>query len=154
MSEPSLKKQITAYLAKANMMQLATANGDKPWICNVWFAADKDLNIYWISSSNRRHSIELSDNPHVAAAICTVREPSEGDNGAIQLEGLAHEVSDSNEINHAMDLYVERGFFTKQQVEDFMANPEFPHRFYRIKPTRIVYYDANQDISTREYVVN
>jgi len=50
-------------------MQLATALDNQPWVCSVWFAADKDLNIYWFSSTTRRHSGEVLKNKKVAAAI-------------------------------------------------------------------------------------
>lgn len=154
MTDDELQHRVRAYLSTAKMMQLATARNDSPWVCNVWFASDDDLNIYWISSTKRRHSNEIADNPRVAAAICMVHEPSEGDMGALQLEGHAQEVSGAEEINHAMNLYVKRKIFTEQQVLDFMDNPDFPHRFYRLKPKRFVYFDPTKEISTLEYIVD
>lgn len=120
------------------MMQLATASPDgRPWICNVWFAADKDMNIYWISSTNRRHSIEIAANPRVAASICLVREPSESDRGALQIEGTAEQVTNPLEIARALKLYASRGIFSVKQVKSFMADLKYPHRFYRINPKTI-----------------
>ncbi len=87
--EKRLEKLITDYLEKAKMMHLATVGGDgRPWTCNVWFAADKDLNIYWFSSVTRRHSEEVMKNPHVAAAICLPQTPADKPRG-LQLEGTA-----------------------------------------------------------------
>lgn len=126
-----IKKDIEKYLEEARMMQLATARDNQPWVCNVWTAVDKDLNIYWISASTRRHSEEIKDNEHVAASFCLVREPSETARGALQLEGTAHEVKNALEIAKALKLYVARGIFTVDQVKKFMKSLDMPHKFYK-----------------------
>lgn len=146
MQEPDLKTAINSYLKSAKMMQLATASPDgHPWVCNVWFAADKDMNIYWISSTNRRHSIEIANNPHVAASICLVNQPSESDYGALQIEGIAEQVSKPLEMAKALKLYASRGIFSAKQVREFMADLEYPHRFYRLKPETIsMFRDGKQ----------
>ncbi len=132
------KEQIQAYLAEAKMMQLATATNDgKPWVCNVWFAADDAMNIYWISSTNRRHSQEIAKNSQVAASMCLVREPNESDKGALQVEGIAEQVTSPVEIAKALKLYAARGIFTAKQVKSFMADLEYPHKFYKIRPATI-----------------
>jgi nitroimidazol reductase NimA-like FMN-containing flavoprotein (pyridoxamine 5'-phosphate oxidase superfamily) len=143
-----MKEDIKAYLDEAKMMQLATSRDNKPWICNVWSAVDKDLNIYWISATTRRHSGEIKDNEYVAASFCLVRDPSETSRGAIQLEGVAHEVTNPLEIAKALKLYVACGIFSLEQVKKFMADLKYPHRFYRIEPKRIVLFDG----SAKEYI--
>ncbi|QQS18107.1 pyridoxamine 5'-phosphate oxidase family protein [Candidatus Saccharibacteria bacterium] len=113
-------------------MQLATVGKDgKPWVCNVWFAADKDQNIYWFSATTRRHSIEVMQNPHVAASICLPQTPADKPRG-LQLEGTAEQLTNPKDIAVAMKHYVGRVFSLKQ-VKDFMAHLDRPHRFYRIK---------------------
>ena len=70
MADNKLRKLIVAYLQEAKMMQLATVGADgRPWVCNVWFAVDKDLNVYWFSATTRRHSKEILQNSHVAVAM-------------------------------------------------------------------------------------
>lgn len=121
------------------MMQLATVANGKPWVCNVWFAADDDLNIYWFSSTSRRHSLEVANDPHVAAAICLPQTPSHTPRG-VQLEGVAELLTKPGDVAKAMRHYVGR-VFTLKQTKDFMAMAASPHRFYRIKPTSIVLFD-------------
>lgn len=149
MSDPNLAQDIRNYLDEAKMMQLATSDGKQPWICNVWFVADKGMNIYWISSTKRRHSEELAKNPQVAASFCIPSDPRDSDKGALQLEGIASEVTSPAELAKALKLYVRRGFFSLTQVKKFMANLDHPHRFYKISPTRIVYFGK----SSREYIL-
>lgn len=146
MQKTDLKTAINSYLKNAKMMQLATVSpGGKPWVCNVWFAADRNMNIYWISSTNRRHSIEIANNPHVAASICLVNDPGESDRGALQIEGIAEQVSKPLEMAKALKLYASRGIFSAKQVREFMADLEYPHRFYRLKPETIsMFRDGKQ----------
>ncbi len=149
MSDSNVRQHILDYLGEAKMMQLATSDGKSPWVCNVWFASDAHMSIYWISSTKRRHSEELSRNPRVAASICIPREPSESDKGALQIEGIATEVTSPAELAKALKLYVSRGFFTLAQVKKFMANLDHPHRFYKITPERIVYFGKGSE----EYIL-
>ena len=139
-TQPNLKGVITDYLNEAIMMQLATVADSKPWICNVWFAADEDLNIYWISSTTRRHSAEVANNPNVAAAICLPQTPADVPRG-IQLEGIAEELTNPSDIETAIKYFAGR-IFSPEQIKNFMSNPERPHMFYRIKPSKIMLMDA------------
>lgn len=135
-----VKKLLKEYLKEAKMMQLATVSKGKPWICNVWFAADKDLNIYWFSATNRRHSEEVAKDPHVAAAICLPQKPG-GSARGVQLEGTAELLTSPKDVAVAMRYYVGK-IFTIKQVKLFMAHIDRPHRFYRIKPTKYVLFDT------------
>lgn len=138
--QEKIKEIIRAYLKEAKMMQLATVHRGKPWVCNVWFAADKELNIYWFSSITRRHSQEVMNNPHVATAICLPLTPADPARG-IQLEGTAEVLTKPTDIAIAMKHYVGRVFNLKQ-VKQFMNNLDRPHKFYRIKPTKFVLFDV------------
>lgn len=135
-----MRQLILDYLGEAKMMQLATVHDGKPWVCNVWFVSDKNMNTYWISSSNRRHSKEIATNPYVAASICIPREPSEGKKGALQIEGLAREVTKPSEVAKALKLYITQGFFSLSQVKRFMADAHNPHKFFVLEPQRIVHF--------------
>lgn len=135
-----LKEIIEEYLKEAKLMQLATSIDNQPWICSVWFVADKDLNIYWISSTTRRHSDEVYKNPKVAAAIVLPQTPKNSPRG-LQLEGIAEPVTDKVTLSKVILLYAGR-IFTVQQIKQFMENKEKPHKFYKIKPTRFVLFDA------------
>ena len=129
-----LRKLIVDYLKKAKLMQLATSVNGQPWVCSVWFASDEDLNIYWFSSTTRRHSGEILKNKKVAAAIVLPHTPTDPPRG-LQLQGLA-EV-----LETAIYVYKDR-IFPLETIKDLMQNKEKPHKFYRIKPTQFVLFDA------------
>lgn len=152
--EPDLRKLIVGYLKEAKLMQLATAVDNQPWVASVWFAADENLNIYWISSTTRRHSDEVSKNQKVAAGIVLPHTPQDTARG-IQLQGIAEPLTNKEEIEKAISLFENR-IFTREKIQQFMGSSDFPHRFYKITPTKFVLFDAVNfpDKSRQEYEVN
>ena len=149
--DKNLKKLIQDYLQEAKLMQLATVVENQPWASSVWFAADNDLNIYWISSITRRHSQEVLKNKKVAAAICLPQSPKDTPRG-LQLEGTAELLTDKKSIVKAIFLFAGR-IFTKTQIKQFMKDKNHPHRFYKITPTQFVLFDSLNfpDDSRQEY---
>lgn len=147
---------IREYLknSKTKMLQLATSKDNQPWLCNVWFAADEDLNIYWFSSTTRRHSQEVAANSKVAGTIC---DPQNQDDTpmAIQFQGMAELLTDEADIAKARSVYEGR-IFDAEAIDKYMANPDFPHRFYRITVELFVLFDPVHfpDISRREWKPN
>jgi len=94
------KKLILDHLKNANVMQLATAQNNQPWVCNVHFYTDEHLNLYWLSEPGRRHSQDIAANPKVAVAVLVSEEmPLIG----VQLEGDAEQcdAADYVEVLHA-----------------------------------------------------
>lgn len=146
-----LRQLIRDCLSEAKLMQLATSTGDQPWVCNVWFAADDDMNIYWFSSTTRRHSDEVLKNEKVAGAMALPVSPQDKGRG-LQFEGIAEILTEEKDIAAARAVYTDR-IFSKEQIDTFMALPDRPHRFYRIRPTRFVLFDTVNfpDNSRQEY---
>ena len=62
----NIEESIKAYVGQANIMQLGTSENDQPWICTLHFYSDADLNFYWCSTTDRRHSKELAHNSKAA----------------------------------------------------------------------------------------
>lgn len=135
-----LKKLIEDYLKEAKLMQLATAIDNQPWVCNVWFAANDELNIYWFSSTTRRHSHEVLENQKVAAAIAMPQAPNDAPRG-LQLSGIAEMLIRQEDIDKAIAVY-EGKIFSREKIKELMSHKERPHAFYRIKPSRFVLFDA------------
>src|ERR1043166_8172602 len=88
---------VREYLKEAKLMQLATTVESQPWVCSVWFAADDDFNIYWFSSTTRRHSKEVKKNPKVAAAFALPHTPQAPPRG-LQVQGIAEELTNEDDI--------------------------------------------------------
>jgi len=64
-----VEKIIRDYIPSVIHLSLATCVDNKPWVCEVHFAYDEDLNLYFRSLTTRRHSQEIAKNPQVAGNI-------------------------------------------------------------------------------------
>lgn len=147
----NLRELIEAYLDQAKLMQLATSVNDQPWVCHVWFAADKDLNIYFISSTTRRHSGEILQNNKVGGAVVLPQSPTDAPRG-LQFQGTVETLENPQDIEKAMSFYAGR-IFPEEQIKEFMQDEEHPHKFYKIKPSQFILFDAVNfpDNSRQEY---
>ena len=113
------------YFTTCKLMQLATISDGNPWICNVYFVIDDDLNIYWTSAKGRQHSVEIMANPKVAVSIVKDSERKQ----ALQLTGLATivQLRDATRVN-------------KLYGEKFGDKPE-GRAYWKITPTGIFFWD-------------
>jgi uncharacterized protein YhbP (UPF0306 family) len=134
-----LRQLIEEYLGEAKLMQLATTQGSQPWVCNVYFAFDSRLNLYWISGPNRRHSIELRENQKVAGAIVHSPDPKNPGRG-VQFEGVAKEVTEKEEMREAIRFYAERYGMSAERVEAVISGAD-GHLPYKITPKKYVLFD-------------
>lgn len=133
-----LKNLIEAYLKEARMMILATVGGDQPWSCTLYFTADEKSNLYWISTSDTRHSKEISINKKVSASIPVKFEDLTV--VGVQVEGDATLVSDPHEIERAIRIYTDKFNRGEDWYKDFIAGKN-EHELYRLKPRLFVLFD-------------
>jgi len=127
------------YLEECHTMQLATVNGEQPWVCTVRFLADEQHNLYWASIPSRRHSQELEKHPQVGCAIVVhnvIGEPVIG----IQIEGTAarQEPSENNRV--LAERYAAKFKRDAQWVEDFIAG-HTEHQLYKLTLSSIYLFD-------------
>ena len=132
-----VEKLVKEYLAEKRMMQIASVNGDQPWICTVYFVADEHQNLYWLSLPKRRHSQEIKKNNKVAIAIpVKFDKPVIG----IQTEGVAEVVADSEVVKVVMEKYVEKYGQGKDFYDNFVAG-KMEHSLYKFTPKRFALFD-------------
>lgn len=138
----TVEKLIRQYIAndETRVMQLATVDGNQPWICTVWFVADDDLNLYWLSFPTRRHSQEIDKNAKVAAAIVIKDDmPTIG----LQIEGKAVVVTEAAEVKKIMEKYVKKFHEGELFYDRFLAGSN-KHVLYRLEPRVIALIDDAQ----------
>lgn len=66
MEEVKIVKNI---IASNLFMTLATSSNNLPWSCPLFFASDKDLNLYFTSYNNSLHVKNIEQNSNVSASI-------------------------------------------------------------------------------------
>jgi uncharacterized protein YhbP (UPF0306 family) len=114
--------------SKIHVMQLATTADNLPWVCNVHFDADDDLNIYWMSKTNCRHSEDIEKNPQVAVAILVNEQPPLR---GLQIAGKAEQVP-FEEHEAVLRHYAER-HERETLIEDALSG-KVPFKLYRMVP--------------------
>ena len=133
-----LRELITNYLHEARLMQIATAKDNQPWVCNVYFAFDNELNLYWISTPQRRHSQEIEVNGKVAGTIVLPHTPGDKVRG-IQFEGVGKSAT-GDTMQKAMDTYASRMGMPEARKQKILEGKD-AHIPYIIKPTLYVLFD-------------
>jgi uncharacterized protein YhbP (UPF0306 family) len=117
-------------------MQLATINGDQPWICTVYFVADEAFNIYWTSTKSRQHSKEIVNHSKVAITVVKDSELKQ----ALQIVGNAYMVEDED-IERIHNLYgVKFGDKPERLLEARSVDPN-GRAYWWFKPTNISLWD-------------
>ncbi len=125
----NLEKAIRKNIEPLVHMSLATVKENKPWVCEVHFVYDDDLNLYFRSLISRRHSQEIAQNPHVAGNI--VRQYNLGDNvTGIYFEGSARKLDQGDEWDKAFNYFKERLHLPDTARNE--AKSEDGHQFYKI----------------------
>jgi hypothetical protein len=65
-----LIEDVTRLIFESSFMTLATADADGvPWVSPVEFACDEELQFYWFSTTDTRHSQNVQTNPQAALSI-------------------------------------------------------------------------------------
>ena len=124
-----VEKLIREYLPNVLHMSLGTSADNKPWVCEVLFVYDDDLNLYWRSIPTARHSREIAANPNVAGNIVMQHSRGEKPQGTY-FEGTAEMLTGVTEDHPAYKLYAERHNRGPEMLED-AAKPE-GNQFYKI----------------------
>ncbi|MBP9816062.1 hypothetical protein KBD09_02385 [Candidatus Woesebacteria bacterium] len=65
----NVEQIIREYLPGIIHLSLATVRDNTPWVCEVHYAYDDELNLYFRSLTSRRHSQEIAINSKVAGNI-------------------------------------------------------------------------------------
>ncbi len=86
-----IKQRVREALEQGHLMSLGTVDSLGVWVADVGYMFDDNLNIYWMSSPNTRHSKAIELNGKVAASI-TISTKSKEDNLGLQLEGIAKKI--------------------------------------------------------------
>ena len=147
-----LKQQILEYLHSHNTMTLATCASDIPWAATVFYASD-DLQLYFFSSPEARHSVNLAANSRVAVTIQEDYKDWRAIKG-IQLEGQVMLVDGVIEKAKAMAVYARKyadviKLFT-DPTSGIFHKAFLKVKFYRVEPEKVFFIDNEQGFGKRQ----
>lgn len=144
----NIEQTIRGYLPQIIHMSLATCVNNKPWVCEVHYVYDEDLNLYFRSRPQSRHSEEIAANSSVAGNIVKQHGLGEKPRG-VYFEGTAEELTEVDANHIAYKLYCERFSTNESILED--AKSENGHRFYKITTTKFYLFDAVESTPSQKY---
>lgn len=115
-------------IERTQYLVLATADADGPWVAPVEPLADEELNFYFFSTSDARHSRHIEAGGSVAAVMFDSEQPQytstlTANLNAVQMECTARKLGPS-EYNDAV-----------QSAIDALKPPMPPYEVFMITPT-------------------
>src|SRR3989344_4309761 len=125
-----IKQLIKEVLDQGYLLSLATTDDSGVWVADVIYIHDDDLNIYWMSDSDVRHSQAIANDNRVAGTI-TVSGAGENNLG-IQFEGTAERI-EGNRHDLALKHYAKRKKPAPKESDDVLGGDSW----YMLKPKRI-----------------
>lgn len=143
-----VEKAIREYLPEVMHLSLGTSRENRPWVCEVHFAYDEDLNLYFVSNTVRRHSREIADNPAVAGNVVTQHGPADKPRG-VYFEGTARMLEGVTEDHPAYRAYQGR-FGSRADILDEAGDPD-GNRFYAIEVRTFYLFDTRESKPARKY---
>lgn len=134
-----LTKQIVLDFLKTNkMMQVATFGKDHPWIANVYYVFDNDLNLYFLSGEKTLHCRQIAENEKVACAISDSHQGLHDKQIGLQMWGTAKKISDLEKLRFALGKWKE---VLNEKDDELSAenilNNVIKNRVYKISPKKI-----------------
>lgn len=144
-------KPVVHYLQNHHVATLATYGNEGVWAAAVFYVND-GATIFFLSSPESRHSLDLAQNPRVAV---TIQEDYADwlEIKGIQIEGVASEISGAEE-EHARKLYGQKfpvvGMLAQAPAAIVKALAKV--RWYKIVPQRLYFIDNSLGLGSREEV--
>jgi nitroimidazol reductase NimA-like FMN-containing flavoprotein (pyridoxamine 5'-phosphate oxidase superfamily) len=119
---------VRALIERTQYLVLATTDGHEPWVAPLECMVDDDLNFYFFSTSDARHSRDIEANGHVAAVMFDTEQPAYTPSVTANLNGVQMECSarklDASEYNEAV-----------LGAIDALEPPMPPYEVFKITPT-------------------
>lgn len=137
---------VREFIAGTQYLVLATSDDEGPWIAPVEPLADEDLNFYFFSTPDARHSRCIEAGGEVAAVMFAAEQPEyspglSANLNAVQMNCSARKL-DPSEYNEAV-----------QGAIDALQLPMPPYEVYKVTPNRF-YVPAIQDGVNTRYEVD
>lgn len=119
-----------AILAQVPYITLATVGPDGlPWNTPVYAAFDEAYRFFWVSARQARHSQNIRGNNQAAIVVYDSTVPP-GTGKGLYIEARADELTDAEEIAHALVALKNRGWATAPSVQEMLETSARPSRAY------------------------
>ncbi len=150
--DSQLDKKIFSMLDEANFLTLGTSVGGNASAGNVYFAND-GFDIYFFTFNPTRKAEQIRVNPQIQ---CVVRPDGTEGIRELQIEGIASQIKDPDEVEKAYRMVLEVTEAFKTYMNDEFLKKNKVIGYYKIKPTVIKYVDfySENQFEWREFPEN
>lgn len=133
--QDSIEHDALQIIQEIRYMNLSTITpGGRPWGSPVFFAFDKDFNLYWISWKENQHSKNVKLNSAVFSTIYDSTTPIP-DGFGVYIQGQALEINNPIVLGKALVIFYLRLGNNLKNIKHFLASA--PKRLYQMTPERI-----------------
>ena len=139
MNEQEIERIIREYIPQIIHMSLATVSDSRPWVCEVHFVYDDELNLYFGSSVKTRHAQELLKNPYVAGNIVTQHHKNQKVR-CVDFEGTAEVLSSEEAERTAFPAYVSRYGESGGLLDEIRKDGDF--KFFKVNVENFYVFDS------------
>ncbi|MEP7103082.1 MAG: pyridoxamine 5'-phosphate oxidase family protein [Candidatus Dojkabacteria bacterium] len=143
-----VEKVIREYIPQVIHLSLGTSKDNIPWVSELHYAYDENLNLYFKSLPSTRHCKELTENPTVAGNIIRQHNPGEKPRG-VYFEGKCEIVKDLSEDNAGFKAFSERFGIDKSTIEE--AKDPNAHQMYKISIMKFYVFDTIESKPSQKY---
>ena len=132
---------LLSYIHSHYLVVLATCS-DGPWASSVYYVADDECNIYFLSDPNTRHGKHIEDNKKIAGVITDTEQKATDKKKGIQFEGTVSLVDDETEMLYAVKMWNEKNKGMEKYItmENITKN-KIKSKVYKIVPTLIKFFN-------------
>lgn len=138
-----LKSEINEYLKTQRLMAVATY-GKSPWIANVYYVHDTELNLYFISKQIREHCQAIEADNRVTVAIADSHQPIYKPQKGIQISGMAASVNIISQLEWMFKMW--NKLVAGAEGEKLTDPQKFLDaglsKVYKITPSRIKFFNT------------
>jgi general stress protein 26 len=112
--------RVKEIIRQTPIITLATVSlGGEPRSTPVTAAFDEELNCYWTSFSDTRHSENIRENPSVFISLFDLTSNPIQDASGVYIKARASELTDPDEISKAVRYVYERKNKELRDIEEF-----------------------------------
>ncbi len=144
------KEDLSFFFKNKNVLVLSVSQNNIPWVSTLNFAEDENLNLYFISKKDSKHSQIININPNVSVAIYDHNSDPEAVKVGVQISGTCKIVSNPLEIKEAYRIFKNKFPTTKLDPKEILQIA-FTSAFYKITPKYIKYFNNSMKIKESEF---
>lgn len=134
---------LAKFIKSQKLLVLSTVDENgQPWISNVYFSADDELNLFFVSPTDTKHSKHIAKNPHVAFSIPWYDEMNLANRKAIQGIGACKRITSAKETIRLLKNHYQYYPLWKDAITyKAMREKLIESRPYVIKPTHMKFWN-------------